>query len=233
MKTNGVLIGDKHTQNDWHMILQSRTISMPTAKSNIVQIPCSDLFYDYTETQDGEVHYEPRAITLEFAVICNVAEWSPIYSEIANYLHGRQHKIIFDTDPSFYYLGRLDVDSTRSNARVGKVTITGTLDPYKYEITSSLEDWLWDPFDFRTGIIREYKDIEVNGEYTLIIPGRRKKIVPDIYCSTAMTVTYLGVTYDLKVGLNQIGDIWLGEGDHELIFRGNGTVSVDYRGASL
>jgi len=45
-----------------------------------------------------------------------------------------------------------------------------------------------------------------------------------------MTVTYLGVTYDLKAGLNQIGDIWLDEGDHELIFRGNGTVSVDYRG---
>jgi hypothetical protein len=48
-----------------------------------------------------------------------------------------------------------------------------------------------------------------------------------------MQVTYNGITYDLPKGKSKVFDIWLGMGDNILIFTGNGTVSIDYRGGSL
>ena len=45
-------------------------------------------------------------------------------------------------------------------------------DPYKYNVADSTEDWLWDSFDFETGIIDEGTEITVRtGEtktYTIV-----------------------------------------------------------------
>ena len=48
-----------------------------------------------------------------------------------------------------------------------------------------------------------------------------------------MTVSYNGTTYNLPKGKSQSPDLLLGEGDNVLVFKGNGIVSVDYRGGSL
>ena len=111
--------------------------------------------------------------------------------------------------------------------------MSGEVDPYKYEVASSLEDWLWDDFNFETDIIREYGGIKVSGKYELNIYGRRKRVIPVIECDTPMQVTYNGATYDLLNGKSKVFDIWLSEGDNLLTFTGNGTISVDYRGGSL
>lgn len=57
-------------------------------------------------------------------------------------------KIIFDTDPSFYYIGRLTIDVEKTDRVNGKLVISGDVDPYKYERYSSLEDWKWDTLQF-------------------------------------------------------------------------------------
>ena len=141
--------------------------------------------------------------------------------------------IILDTDPSFYYIGRLTIDVEKTDRINGKLVMSGEVDPYKYEVASSLEDWLWDDFNFETDIIREYGNIKVSGKYELNIYGRRKRVIPVIECDTPMQVTYNGATYDLPKGKSKVFDIWLSEGDNLLTFTGNGTVSVDYRGGSL
>ena len=108
--------------------------------------------------------------------------------------------------------------------------MSGSVDPYKYEKFSSLENWEWDTFNFRTGIIRNYKDIVVDGTYKLVIPGRRKRIVPVISCNTAIQVSYDGVIYNLSPGKNKVFGICIKEGENILTFSGKATISVDYRG---
>ena len=125
----------------------------------------------------------------------------------------------------------MDVDKTDKDS--SKIVLSGDVDPYKHELYSSLDDWIWDTFNFETGIIREYKDIQVDGSYELMIPGLRKRIVPTIECSAPMQVTYNNRTYSLLDGKNKVFDIWIGEGENFLTFIGTGTVSVDYRGGSL
>lgn len=111
--------------------------------------------------------------------------------------------------------------------------MSGNVEPYKFEKFSSLEPWEWDSFNFKTGIIRNYKNIIVNGTYSLRIPGRRKRIVPVISCDESVQVSYEGTTYTLSPGKNKVFGICIKEGENILTFSGNATVSVDYRGGML
>ena len=104
---------------------------------------------------------------------------------------------------------------------------------YKYEIYDSSGNWLWDPFSFVDGIIRNYGNLEVNGTLELQVIGSAMSIVPEITASTVMTVEYNGETYELFSGLNYLPDLEITEGEHIMTFTGNGTVSVLYRGGSL
>lgn len=233
--TLGVQIGGKHTLKDWNLGWLSITLGFPEAKTYEQDIPGADGSLDLTEAMTpGDVKYKPRSITMEFDMLdSDFFDWQAKLSEIANYLVGQKFKIFLDSDPAFYYIGRLKLETVKDEKTESKITISGEVDPYKYEKYSSLEDWTFDDFNFETGIIREYKDLQIDGSYTLYIPGRRKKIVPIVECSTAMQVTYNGKTYSLPAGKTKVFDIWLSEGDNYLTFTGAGTVSVDYRGGSL
>lgn len=233
--TLGVLIGGKHTLKDWGLDWTKITLGFPEAKTYEQDIPGADGVLDFTESMTaGDVKYKERPLSLEFeAPDRDFFEWSMLLSEIANYIVGQRMRIILDNDPAFFYFGRLTVDAEKTDKDKSTITLSGSLDPYKYELYSSLEDWVWDTFNFETGVIREYKDLAVNGTYELSIFGLRKRIVPVIDCSVPMKVIYKGQQYALPAGKSKVFDIWLGAGDNLLTFVGNGVVSVDYRGGSL
>lgn len=231
----GVQIGNKHTLKDWGLGWTKITLGFPEAKTYEQDIPGMDGVLDFTESlTGGDVKYKIRTLTLEFETPeQDYYDWGIRISEIANYLDGRKYKIILDNDPDFYYIGRLNVEVEKSDRVEGTLTLSGSVDPYKYEKFSSLENWEWDTFNFRTGIIRNYKDIVVDGTYKLVIPGRRKRIVPVISCNTAIQVSYEGVIYNLSPGKNKVFGICIKEGENILTFSGKATISVDYRGGLL
>ncbi len=227
-----VMIGEKNTRDDWGLNLRSMFIGLPETKTNTVDIPGADGVLDLTEAL-GSVRYGNREIELGFDVMGDPEQWHSITSQIANYLHGQRLKVILDSDPSYYYIGRLYLNSEKSDYLTNQITISGDMDPYKYELLSSLDDWLWDPFSFEVGIIREYKDLMVNGSLMVTIPGTRKEIIPTITATTAMEVEWRGNRYDVPAGTSKLYDISLVEGDNTLTFYGHGTVSIDYRGGIL
>ncbi len=227
-----VTIGEKKTYDDWGLLLQSLVISMPEAKISQVDIPGADGVIDLTEAM-GTVKYNNRDLQMTFDVKGDPENWHSLTSQIGDYLHGKRLKIILDTDPDYYYIGRLALNSEKSNYLINRITITGNMEPYKYELFSSLEDWLWDSFDFETGVIREYKDLVVNGSLTVDVPGTRKEVIPTITASAAMQVEWKGIRYDLLAGVNKIYAISIPEGDQKLIFYGNGIINIDYRGGIL
>lgn len=229
----GVTIGDKHSYLDFGLILSSQVISPPEPKLNLVEVPMRNGSIDLTETLSGEVKYEDRKITLTFSVIDPRRTWAYQISKIQNYLHGQRMKIIFDEDKAFYYIGRVSVNTWTSNQGIGKLVLTCTVDPFKYDISSSSEDWLWDPFDFEVGIINETKDISVSGTATVTLIGRSKGNVPVFTASEAMTLTFEGTDYELQQGSQKFYELLLKEGENELTFTGNGTITIDYTGGSL
>lgn len=235
---NGVTFGSKHSYRDWGLILKSRpVISSPSPKTVYVDIPASDGIIDLTESLTGDVKYENRTITCEFNVLDARKRWSNIYSEILDFLHGQQMKVILDEDPTYYYIGRVKVNEWKSDKKTSTITIEGNVEPYKLEMFSSLEDWEWDSFNFETGIVRDYRNIRVDESLTFTIEGRRKTVVPSFIVQsddgTGLKVKFNGTTYDLLDGTNRVLNIIIKDGTNTLYFTGNGTVSIDYRGGRL
>ena len=236
---HSITFGDKNTWDDWHLIPSKRpSFNPPTVKSQYVDIPGGNGVLDLTESLTGYPLYNTRTGSWEFYVENGFKPWDELYSEISNYLHGQKLRAILEDDPGFYYEGRFTVDEWNSDSWWSTITIGYDVYPYKKELTSSLEDWLWDPFNFETGIVREYGELEVNDTLTLEIPSRQEYICPKIIVTssdgTGMNLQYNSKTYHLNDGENLLPEVTFGGGVVvTLKFTGNGMVSVDYQGGSL
>ena len=214
-----VKIGDYSMYEDFG--LQALSIDPGSAEvdEKFKEIPGRNGDLDLTDALTGFPVYKNASMKLTFDFKDGSYDlWLARASELQN---------------SFYYEGRISVSTEKINKHYSSVEITINRDPYKLELKSSLEDWLWDEFDFESGIIREYGNLQVKGTLELVIPGRAMRVIPVFECSEEMTVSYNGTTYNLPKGKSQSPDLLLGEGDNVLVFKGNGTVSVDYRGGSL
>lgn len=227
------MFGDKHSYNDFGLILSSKTISPPKAQINTVKIPLRDGSVDLTESLTNDVKYEDRKLSFTFTVVDAVNMWSAKLSEIENYLHGQKMRIVIDDDASFYYTGRVEVNNFASKRNIGTLVIDCKVEPYKYDIMTTLEDCVWDVFDFETGFFNDANDITVDGSVDIVIVGKRKQTCPIITANAAMTVTHNGTTYDLIDGTQKMYDLIIQEGENVLTFTGSGVVSVEYRGGSL
>lgn len=241
---NGVTFGTKHSYKDWGLILKSRPeISPPSPKTVYVDIPASDGSLDLTESLTGEVKFENRKIKFEFTVLEARNRWSNIYSEILGHLHGQTMKVILDEDSAFYYVGRLQVDEWKSDKRTSTIVISGIVEPYKMQVVSSTEDWLWDSFNFETDEIHEWGSVEVDGTKSITFNALRKTIVPTFTVtsedgsgiSIRISNSSKGqwVTGTLADGTTKNPKYKIFEGYTYLVLSGKGTVSIEYRGGKL
>lgn len=227
---NGVTFGTKHSYDDFGLILTSKNITLPKAKTKIIEVPGADGVIDLTESLTDDVKYNNRTLSFTFTVIDPMASWASVLSEVANFLHGRKLRIHMDWDKNYYYEGRCAINQFKTNKRTATIAVDCDCDPYKIEKNSASDPWNWDDFNFVDGIIYE---VTVSGTTSAILINRRKIVSPTFTCSAAMTVTFDGVTYNLPQGTTSILDIRLQEGENSVVFTGNGTVQINYKGGSL
>lgn len=229
---NGITFDGMHSYEKFGLILMSATNPNPTPKTYQIEIPGADGTLDYTEAF-GATRFGQRTLTFTFAFDRGYWRRYTTNSEVANALHGKRMKIILDEDQGFYYIGRVNMEEWKVDKSLGILIFEIIADPYKYELDSSLDKWKWDTFNFRIGIIRNYKDIVVKGEKTLSILGRRKEIVPVIISNAEMEVKWKGIRYPVPKGETKIYAISIPEGENYLTFYGNGIISIEYRGGIL
>ena len=181
----------------------------------------------------GFMTYKDRSGSWEFYIANDYHYWVVLKSAIANYLHGKKMLVQFEDDPEYYYEGRLSVNEFKSQAVNSTITINYVLRPYKYSIQSENWDWLWDPFNFVTGVIQQRHDIEVPA--SVLIVGGRMRGYPTLVASTSGITVSLngGNATTLSQGRNVMTDMLLDEGDNTLTFGGTGTVDIEYREGSL
>lgn len=230
---NGVKIGNMHSFDDWGLVLVSKQISAAEPQMNLISVPMRDGSIDLTEVLSNDIKYKDRTITMVFEIMDPRTDWSAKVSIIQNYLHGKRLQIVFDDDCAFYYVGRVAVSEWSPNKSTAQIQIEAIVEPFKYDVLSSAVDWEWDIFDFENGFINEMGELIVDGETTITLICRRKRMFPIFTVSNDMTITFDGEIYNLKTGSQKIYDIFLCEGENELTFKGNGTVSIDYIGGSL
>lgn len=230
---NGVRFDEKHSYDDFGLILSGREIALPEPKTVTIDVPGRDGMIDLTEAITGEVKYKNRKLTLTFTALHVISRWGAVVSELANYLHGKRMRIVFDDDALFYWYGRCTINQFKTDRNLATITVNCDVDPYKYEVDSYYDAWKWDTFSFVNGIIRTY-NITVDDIKTVTLVNRRMPVTPTFTAlAEDMTVEFAGTVYTLPKGRSQIREIRLREGANLLTFRGNGTVQYEYRGGSL
>lgn len=157
--------GSKNTYDDWHLVPTKRpSFQPPEFKSNMIEIPGRDGLIDISTALTGYPSYGNRTGSLEFLIYNSPYKWHETYSMVANYLHGQYRKVYMEEDPDFYYEGRFTLDEFNSGKNYSTISIDYELQPYKISRFSTSEPWLWDPFNFQTGVIISdlYNDLHVD-----------------------------------------------------------------------
>lgn len=142
---------------EWQLVSETRPVINPPGLKTIYEdIPGADGGIDYTDTLTGYPLFNTISGNFVFYVLNDYDqyEWNSVYSAIKRRLHGQRKRVFLEDDPEHYWTGRITVEGwSSSDKHYSKVTIGYHLDPYRYCLTRADEDWLWDPFNFLTGIV--------------------------------------------------------------------------------
>lgn len=228
---------ERNTWTDWRLIPASRPVfSPPQPTLRLVAIPGKSGTLDTTNLMGRTILYGDRSGSLEFYVENDHwPSWSEAYSTIANWLHGERLQAFLEDDSGYYYDGRFSVSQWRSDRTHSRITINYQVNPYKRAAYNYGDDWKWDPFNFETDAIQTLKYLQIPADgLTIEIEGYGYRTIPEIVCTAPATLIFDGGDpIALSVGSNYPAAAVITKGKHTLIFHGEGTVTVNYRGGSL
>ena len=228
-----------HTHDTWGLfIINTDCIGNPEQYTNYVTIPGRNGQLDLSDTLTGRPTYIKRQLKIEVAGNRPKVSWDLIISYFRNQINGRVCRIVFDNDQEHYWRGRVHVDDFSSALRLGRFTINVEAEPYKYDVLSSADPWLWNPFNFETGIITYHDAYTVSGTLSVTIPAGTMLTSPTFVVSNLVgdnvILGYDGATYTLTVGSNYFPEVLVnGDDDTTLTFTGTCKVEIVYRGGSL
>ena len=213
---NGILFGNKHTYDDWDLVLTGKSLGLPSPKTSSVNVDGADGEIDISEVVSGEIKFSNRILQFEFTMTTDYEEYNELVTNIANYLHGRKLKIILDEDDDYYYYGRCQINQWKSDKRIGKIVIQCNCEPYKYTL--------------RPMIVTS----KISGKTYVKVVGKRMTVTPIIEVSNNMEIIVDGKSNTLYAGeKNEILDLFIKEGVNTLVFNGNGEVKISYIGGEL
>lgn len=251
---NTVMVHDEvehyyDTWIDFRLIPADRpVIALPKAKTKLVSIPGKSMPIDLTTYLTGHTTFENRSGQLSFFADNDFVE-DFVYNQnrgfdafdkyLRSILHGRVMKFVLRDDPSYFYVGTITLKPLASGNDRPTVSFSYNAYPYKKTISSSMELWKWDEFDFKDGIIMYMKDMIVEGSRIVNVYGARERISPHISGTSGLQIdkmengSWRGYGFVPTEPLISSGSIIpefiIDEGLNQIRLRGNGTVTIDYR----
>lgn len=220
---HSINISGKNTWSEWRLIPSSRPlVNMPDLKTEYVDLPGRAMPLDLSEVLTGHLLYGNRTGEWTFYATNDYTayDWVKLRNSLASYIHGKQHRIILEDEPDWYYDGRLTFEwETGDNWSM--VTIGYDLEPFKHQVT----------------IPTAYQNIRVSDSASVTITGYDEYSVPTFSINSndgsGLYVGFNDEMYHLSNGETIDPRIEIGPGSTRLTFYGNGTVSVNYRGGRL
>lgn len=195
--TNGVMViieksGDTfHSIDDYGLaIANTDYIGTPEIERKFIDVPFRDGLIDVSEVMAGRVIYKKRPIYVKFKGIKEIADWDSIISDIRNRCDGKICKLVFDNDKNYYWIGRVSIAEFTRHLEAGTFALAiSQADAFKYDVTDSTEDWLWDCFDFVTGVITTQEAFNPNNNtYNVTIPSGHRDTVPEFNCKNVQNL---------------------------------------------
>lgn len=179
------------------------TLTPPTPKTYMVDIPGGNGKIDLTESLLGDVAYNNRKMEFIFYII-DIEDFEMIKTEISNYLHGKSFDYKITMDPEYTYHGRFTVTEYNHKAysnvrKVGSIKITIDAKPFKHKKN------------------RVYK-IDAVGGTTVYLESGRERVRPKIETDSLLKVIYNGKLIRLPEGTWTVNDVLFKDGSNEIYF---------------
>lgn len=233
----GVSFDGLHSYDEWGLKLKDVKIGFPEEKQAFVDVPGMNGRLDLTEAQNGGSVYGMRTLEFVFdAKDCDYMNWTWLVSKVARAVHGGKKKIILDIDPDYFYVGRCSINTQKTDEVFAEIAISCECEPFKMTETSESGQWLWDPFSFIDGVVRDVAGIAINSASSwqkVAVYGWAHNEALEIRSTAAMKLRFDGQEYDLAAGVNIMVQFDIQEGENSVYFKGIGTVTIIQRGGML
>lgn len=210
----GIKINDLHTWHDFHMYLNAVYIGEAVQDLVTVEVPgrgsvnLSD-FWKYPV-------YKTRTLKFEFDVEDGgFPGYYQISSALKSSLQGEEKKIILDEDNEYFWTGSVSVDVQKKNSIISAVTLTCSVDPYKYKIQ-------------KTRVASQ-----ISGNKAVICNNEYKQVVPTIIADTTFVLKFGEITAAVPAGTTIVPDLLLKPGKNRIECQGSGSITFEYQEASL
>lgn len=117
--------------SDYHLLIEKYTIGIPETKTTFLEIPYSNVVYDFTE-YFGAPTYKQREVTISCQLMKATPCWQKIMDQILNLMHGQYGTFTFASDSEWSYQGRIAVDTNEHEGwNYATVSFTITCLPMK------------------------------------------------------------------------------------------------------
>ena len=216
----GTDFGGIHSHRDLNLIQQKVDIQPAEPKLNLVNITGADGTKDMSELPGGRLSYKDRKVTWTFALYPG-ANWDAKHRQVSNALNGKRCRITLDTDPGYYFIGRLTVKKYNVNKVLRQIIVEATCMPWIYKqdqtvVTATLT--------------------ASSAFTTLTLRNEKKPAIPTIEVTAATTIRWKGAEVAISAGSYTSLDIELLEGDNILEVKTSAsscTVKITYQEGSL
>lgn len=228
----GVTFGGHHSFRDYRLLPTSApVITPPKVNTYFVDVPGADGSLDLTEALTGYPTYGDRQGTFNYQIYAPKSEWDSVVDTLTHDLHGKRMDVVLDENNQYYYRGRLTVGTPSYGKFKATISVTGVFGANRYMFDEySGNNWLWNPFDFDSGIAREYYKISVRNTKTVTLIGSDLIVCPKFTLESGnMTMVCDGVKYPLTRGDNYFLNVMLSDDEKQVTFIGRGVVTITYR----
>lgn len=211
---------DTHLNGPW--TLAAWSLSPAEYQANYVEVPGRNGALDLsTALTDGEPRYNSRTLeaTLERSDGTRLEREAAITTMI-NWLDGWKMDIILPDDELHYITGRVHVAKEYNDPAHAAVTITATVDPWRYNKNETAVHLT-----------------AAAGEKTALLTNQgRRTVVPILEItgeSPQVLLTVGTASWSLSTGTYQLPDLVVRQGGTEIKYQGSGELFFRYREAIL
>ena len=210
----GITFGELHSYRDLKLLLNKPEIGAPPVKKKELDIEGADGSIDYTDFF-GRPTFGNVTHKFTFSSIIPRSEHLTLFTQIKNALHGQKLRIVLDDDPGFYYVGRCYVSPYTNEKGAAIISIECECEPYKYKLAKTVVSKA------------------VDGSEVITLTNGRKRAVPEITTTAAMTIVFGDGTWTTSAGTFTIPELELVEGDNLVSVTGTGSITFTWQEASL
>lgn len=216
----GTDFGGVHSHRNLGLIQQQVEVAPAEPKTNLVNVPGADGSKDLSTLPAGRITYKDRKITWTFALYPG-DNWDRKHHQVSNALNGKECRITLDSDPGYYYIGRLTVKKYKLSGLLRQITVEATCRPYALKKNPTI----------MVAQLLDYSDFT-----EIVLVNDRMPTVPTFEVTAETTIRWNGQTVTVAPGTFTSLDIVLQEGINLLEAKATGdpsSVVITYQEGSL